>query len=90
MVAKAQRRTIEKAQLKSLSGGLRRPHRCSSCQRLEHRVANLSTLLGYLFASCLNDEEARAFARGAELNVEGFLRGRQAGRGSSNDASPVV
>jgi len=65
--------------LQAFSGGLS-PLRCGSCQRLERRIASLSILLGYVFVSCLSDDEALAFARQAELNVEGFLRGRRAGR----------
>jgi len=65
--------------VRALSGGLGRG-RCASCQRLERRIASLSILLGYVFMSCLSDDEALAFAQAAELNVEGFLRGRHAGR----------
>ena len=68
--------------LQAFSGGLS-PLRCGSCQRLERRIANLSILLGYVFVSCLSDTEALAFARQAELNVEGFLRGRRAGNDES-------
>jgi hypothetical protein len=64
--------------LQAFSGGLS-PRRCGSCQRLERRIASLSILFGYVFVSCLSDDEALAFARQAELNVEGFLRGRRAG-----------
>jgi hypothetical protein len=88
-MAKAQRHVMAKAQLKAVAGGLR-PHRCSGCQRLERRVAHLSILLGYVFASCLSDDEARTFAWGAELNVEGFLRGRHAGRDTSSEVPPIV
>jgi hypothetical protein len=69
--------------LKALSGGIRLG-RCASCQRLERRIASVSMLIGYVFVSCLSDDEAIAFARAAELNVEGFLRGRDAGRGKNS------
>jgi len=71
------------SQLKALSGGIR-PGRCASCQRLERRIASVSMLLGYVFVSCLSNEEAIAFARAAQLNVEGFLQGRHAGRGKNS------
>jgi hypothetical protein len=72
-------RTGSDDRIKALSGGLSF-HGCASCQRLEHRIASLSILLGYVFGCCLSDDEALAFARAAELNVEGFFRGRHAGR----------
>lgn len=65
--------------LRVLSGAVGRKH-CRSCDRLERRLGSLSVLLGYVFAYCLDDAEGVAFARDAELNVEGFLRGRHAGR----------
>ena len=74
----ARRATELESPLQAFSGGLS-PRRCGSCQRLERRIASLSILLGYVFVSCLSDTEALAFARQAELNVEGFLRGRRAG-----------